>query len=518
MTTLFLSCSKIDQPENITQTQNFSIEQQLYLSRQIKIPYFNNPLLTKVQNEISVTPEWNKLRKIRGGKNSVIPLKMSKTIFFKTSKNEFKKLKLKAFMIIKNKVATKSGGDDDGYVVMTNDDDGEEGSGDDGGTAPGGNTTDIQFVSISTLNGSLLYAMIFVNGYLEYLIMPSSVPMIDPNFEADPNFSVWLSTNDQNFWYLTIDTGAYCVAYKTSSSPNIPIRDIINFNQDGGDENENEKPSNPIDYEVSPPDDPGGDPPVNFGFQITLNVSPANSGVTIGSGYYPTFIVKTLIKAIPNSAYKFSNWSGDFTGMPQEFEYNNLVTQNITATANFVRIPCRDNISGDPLINMEILGSKANGIAGGRYGNGRGRDHNGIDLNAPIGTPIYAAFDGEVVKIVSCYDQNMQWGDYRKIYGNQSSLLYSAGNQVRIRSVINGEIVYHKYFHMDDVYVSGGEVKAGTIIGTVGTTGSACSPESNGSHLHFEIHINSLRNPVNPETYFYTKFNSSGTKINSCND
>lgn len=75
LTTLFLSCSKIDQPENITQTQKFSIEQQLYLSRQIKIPYFNNPLLTKVQNEISVTPEWNKLRKIRGGKNSVIPLK-----------------------------------------------------------------------------------------------------------------------------------------------------------------------------------------------------------------------------------------------------------------------------------------------------------------------------------------------------------------------------------------------------------------------------------------------------------
>ncbi len=438
---------------------------------------------------------------------------MSKTIFFKTSKNEFKKLKLKAFMIIKNKVATKSGGDDDGYVVMTNDDDGEEGSGDDGGTAPGGNTTDIQFVSISTLNGSLLYAMIFVNGYLEYLIMPSSVPMIDPNFEADPNFSVWLSTNETVTIYDVIDNAAYCT-YKVSSGISIPKKDIINFNQDGGDENENENPSNPIDYEISPPDDPGGDPPVNFGFQITLNVSPSNSGVTIGSGFYPTFIVKTLIKAIPNSAYKFSNWSGDFSGMPQEFEYNNLVTQNITATANFVRIPCRDNISGDPLINMEILGSKVNGIAGGRYGSGRGSFHYGTDLNAPIGTPIYAAFDGEVVKTVSCYDQNMPWVDYRSTYTSD----FKAGNRVWIKSVINGEIVYHKYFHMDDVYVTGGEVKAGAIIGTVGTTGSACSPESNGPHLHFEIHINSLRNTVDPEAYFYTKFNSSGTKINNCNN
>lgn len=449
---------------------------------------------------------------------------MSKTIFLKTSKNEFKKLKLKAFMIIKNKVATKSGGDDDGYVIMTNDDDGEEGSGDDGGTAPGGNTTDIQFVSISTLNGSLLYAMIFVNDYLEYLIMPSSVPMIDPNFEADPNFSVWLSANDQNFWYLTIDTGAYCVAYKTSSSPNIPIRDIINFNQDGGDENENENPSNPIDYEISPPDEPGGDPEVNFGFQISLNVSPANSGVTIGSGYYPTFIVKTLIKAIPNSAYKFSNWSGDFSGMPQEFEYNNLVTQNITATANFVRIPCRDIQSGksSPLVNLALAPPNPNIIGGAIWGNdyrkfknGDPKHHQGIDFATYIGEPVYSMFDGVVFADPVVSQPNRDGDDYPPGYNGDKN---NAGNRIKIASNVNGNNLEVAYWHLQlggtinpntgQFYKSGDIVKVGDIIGYAGITGNA---NPSVPHLHLTIIKNGAE--INPQEYIYGIISATTTTI-----
>jgi len=366
--------------------------------------------------------------------------------------------------------------------------------------------------------------MIFVNDYLEYLIMPSSVPMIDPNFEADPNFSVWLSANDQNFWYLTIDTGAYCVAYKTSSSPNIPIRDIINFNQDGGDENENENPSNPIDYEISPPDDPGGDPEINFGFQITLNVYPANSGVAIGSGYYPTFIVKTLIKAIPNSAYKFSNWSGDFSGMSQEFEYNNLVTQNITATANFVRIPCRDIQSGksSPLVNLLLAPPNPNIIGGAIWGNnyrknedGSPKHHQGIDFATYIGEPVYSMFDGVVLTDPIVSQPERVNKKYPPGYNGDKN---NAGNRIKIASNVNGNNLVIAYWHLQtggvinprtgQIYKSGDQVIVGDIVGYAGITGNA---NPSVPHLHLTIIKNGAE--INPQEYIYGIISANTTTI-----
>lgn len=88
--------------------------------------------------------------------------------------------------------------------------------------------------------------------------------------------------------------------------------------------------------------------------------------------------------------------------------------------------------------------------------------HSGIDVPAPKGTNIVAAYDGEVA-----------WSYYSS----------SAGNWVGID---HGDGIYTVYMHMSKRLVSEGDmVKKGDIIGLVGTTG-----RSTGNHLHFGVRKN----------------------------
>ncbi|MGC7095837.1 MULTISPECIES: M23 family metallopeptidase [unclassified Amycolatopsis] len=88
-----------------------------------------------------------------------------------------------------------------------------------------------------------------------------------------------------------------------------------------------------------------------------------------------------------------------------------------------------------------------------------GASHNGIDLAAPIGTPILAAADGTVIEA-----------------GSASGF----GLWVRIQ-MDDGTI--HVYGHMNSFSVrSGQKVKAGEQIAEVGNRG-----QSTGPHLHFEV-------------------------------
>lgn len=97
--------------------------------------------------------------------------------------------------------------------------------------------------------------------------------------------------------------------------------------------------------------------------------------------------------------------------------------------------------------------------------------HNGIDIPAPAGTPIIAAYDGQVA-----------WSYYN----------WSAGNWIGID---HGDGVYTVYMHMSKMIASEGQyVKKGDVIGLVGTTGS-----STGNHLHFAVRLNGSY--VNPHDY-----------------
>ncbi len=85
--------------------------------------------------------------------------------------------------------------------------------------------------------------------------------------------------------------------------------------------------------------------------------------------------------------------------------------------------------------------------------------HNGVDLAAPKGTAIYAAYDGVVV--AASYSSSM-------------------GNYVMIN---HGDGLYTIYMHASALYVSADQsVKRGDAIAAVGATGRAT-----GNHLHFGV-------------------------------
>lgn len=104
--------------------------------------------------------------------------------------------------------------------------------------------------------------------------------------------------------------------------------------------------------------------------------------------------------------------------------------------------------------------------ASGAY-NGKG--HNGIDLAAPIGTPLKAALSGTVIGT-----------------GNTDSVkgCYSFGKWVMIKHA-NG--LNTMYAHLSKISVSQGEtVSTGQLIGYSGETGYATGP-----HLHFGVYVSS---------------------------
>lgn len=89
--------------------------------------------------------------------------------------------------------------------------------------------------------------------------------------------------------------------------------------------------------------------------------------------------------------------------------------------------------------------------------------HNGVDLSAPQGTPIYAPKSGKIAKKY-----------FNDIGGNQ--LIISHGNLQTGYAHLSG--------YADDLKV-GDMVKTGDIVGYVGNTG-----QSTGPHLHFTCRIN----------------------------
>ena len=101
---------------------------------------------------------------------------------------------------------------------------------------------------------------------------------------------------------------------------------------------------------------------------------------------------------------------------------------------------------------------------------GKAEFHTGIDLGAPAGSPILAAYDGKVVA---------------------AQYNWSMGNYVMID---HGDGLYTIYMHASKLYVSAGQVVVrGETIAAVGTTGS-----STGNHLHFSVRLNGeYQNPWN---------------------
>jgi len=106
---------------------------------------------------------------------------------------------------------------------------------------------------------------------------------------------------------------------------------------------------------------------------------------------------------------------------------------------------------------------------------GEGALHKGVDISAPIGTPVRCAADG----VVSFADR---FGGYGRL------VIVDHGN---------GFETYYAHLSRIDV-IEGQEIRQGEFLGAVGASGRVTAP-----HLHYEVRIGKA--PVNPYRYLMAK-------------
>lgn len=120
-----------------------------------------------------------------------------------------------------------------------------------------------------------------------------------------------------------------------------------------------------------------------------------------------------------------------------------------------------------PLTAVSAIAPLENGTLTSGYGdrihpiNGTEEFHTGVDIAAPLGTDLLAAYDGEVAEI----GENSQLGKYIRLrHGNGIEVLYGHCEEI--------------------VATQGAVVKAGERVALVGSTGV-----STGSHVHIRVSV-----------------------------
>ena len=100
------------------------------------------------------------------------------------------------------------------------------------------------------------------------------------------------------------------------------------------------------------------------------------------------------------------------------------------------------------------------------------RDHHGVDIFAPRGTPVLSPTAGEVVHV--------RWN---KLGGNTVGV-WDANRRI-----------YYYFAHLEEQLVEVGRmVEVGDVLGLVGNTGNA---ETTPPHLHFGMYVD-MRDPIDP--------------------
>ncbi|MHB8660662.1 MAG: murein hydrolase activator EnvC family protein [Minisyncoccota bacterium] len=100
-----------------------------------------------------------------------------------------------------------------------------------------------------------------------------------------------------------------------------------------------------------------------------------------------------------------------------------------------------------------------------------GHGHDGIDIAAPIGTPVEAALDGTVLAT----------GNTDLVHDSNGNQCYSFGKWVML---VHGNGLNTMYAHLSEIDVTTGQVVTkGQVLGLSGMTGYATGP-----HLHFGVY------------------------------
>lgn len=115
--------------------------------------------------------------------------------------------------------------------------------------------------------------------------------------------------------------------------------------------------------------------------------------------------------------------------------------------------------------------------------------HTGIDIPAPLDTPVLAAGSGRVT-----------WAGYGLYRGTEDPTdPYGLAVAIKHNFGYNGQTLYTVYGHLERVDVMvGQQVNTGDVLGLVGQTGKVTGP-----HLHFEVRLgrNNFFESRNPELW-----------------
>lgn len=278
-------------------------------------------------------------------------------------------------------------------------------------------------------------------------------------------------------------------------------------------------------------------PPVREEVQkYSVSLFSSAGGNVWGSGEYQVGS-SVPCYAIADSSYVFDRWVGDFRGMGASVVLH--VTEDVSATAYFHHLlaagpyrPCYDAERGvyNPLKEMILAptGKKVTNYIGSTFGmtrHGGTKSHQGLDLYAEPGTPVYAMYDGEIARnhsyVVEQPNRNDK-GAYPPGYSGDEN---GAGNRFSIVSQLDGNDVYFLYWHLLEgnpvaknprtglPFKPGDKVYAGEIVGYTGITGNAYNIPY--PHLHLGV-IRDYKY-VNPEEYINGRvhWNSSCSVVKS---
>lgn len=246
----------------------------------------------------------------------------------------------------------------------------------------------------------------------------------------------------------------------------------------------------------------------------------AEGGTTSGSGaYLPGMLI--FCDAIPDDSYAFDRWTGDFNGKGESVTM--MIKDDISSTAYFrlllesgVARPCYDEERKiyNPLKDMSIAptGRNNTNYIGSTFGmtryDGTVR-HQGLDLYAPEGTPVYAMYDGIIsrTKRFVTSQPNRNSKEWPAEYSGDKQ---DAGNRFSIECEVDGNVIYFVHWHMmagtpmainprtGKAFKPGDEVFAGEVVGYTGRTGNAFDVPY--PHLHLSV-MNGSDEYLNPENF-----------------
>lgn len=240
------------------------------------------------------------------------------------------------------------------------------------------------------------------------------------------------------------------------------------------------------------------------------------AGSTVIIGYREKYSVKV---------HTLDHWTGDLAWCVSA-RFSRKLTGDLESTAYFdTPKPCSNRSKGvtNPLIAMRIAASNVSmalsdaddriyaNYYGGTFGltrtdrEGNPRRHEGLDLYAEVGTPVYAAYNGKIVKAVSGYgDQHVE---------------NSYGNELRITTTKDRKTFIVQYAHLRGgspfavnprtgrTYREGDIVYQGDLIGYSGRSGNA----TNVPNPHLHLGVQSGGKWIDPKPYINGTY-ASGQK------